>query len=62
MIGWRNRMAHVSRRLKRPISMGYVTPEFEKAGSAVSVDVRGKQIPMEVTKMPFVPPKYYKAP
>lgn len=46
--------------LKAPISMGYVAPSHSELGTQVSIDVRGKLVPAQVTKMPFVPHNYYK--
>jgi len=40
--------------------MGYVKGAFRKTGTKVKVQVRGKERPAVVTKMPFVPTKYYK--
>lgn len=48
--------------LKKPIAMGYVTPEHAKAGTEIVVGVRNKKYPAEVAKMPFVEQRYYKAP
>lgn len=48
--------------LKQNISMGYVKSGFHKAGTALKVNVRGKINDATVTKMPFVPSKYYKGP
>lgn len=46
--------------LKKNISMGYVKAGLHKAGTQLKVDVRGKINEATVTKMPFVPTKYYK--
>lgn len=46
--------------LKKNVAMGYVKKGYRKAGTKVKVEVRGKQNDAEVTKMPFVPAKYYK--
>lgn len=40
----------------------YVEKEYAKAGTALKVEVRGKQNDAVVTKMPFVPTPYYKRP
>lgn len=48
--------------LKSNISMGYVNKPHNKAGTELMVTVRGKSNPAVVTKMPFVPTKYYKTP
>ncbi len=36
--------------------------DYAKAGTALKVEVRGKQNDAVVTKMPFVPTPYYKRP
>lgn len=46
--------------LKKNIAMGYVKTGFHKAGTKVKILVRGKPYNGSVTKMPFVPTKYYK--
>ncbi|XP_068654972.1 aminomethyltransferase, mitochondrial [Aristolochia californica] len=46
--------------LKKNIAMGYVKSGNHKAGTEVKVVVRGKTYDGVVTKMPFVPTKYYK--
>ncbi len=40
--------------------MGYVQKGFDKVGTKVKLVVRGKQNDAEVTKMPFVPTRYFK--
>lgn len=42
------------------IAMGYVKSGFHKKGQQVKVVVRGKERQAEVTKMPFVPAKYFR--
>ena len=46
--------------LQKNIAMGYVDTAFSKAGTQVSVEVRGKKNGAVVAKMPFVPAQYYK--
>mmetsp|Transcript_28532 Transcript_28532/g.51629 ORF Transcript_28532/g.51629 Transcript_28532/m.51629 type:complete len:416 (-) Transcript_28532:43-1290(-) len=46
--------------MKKNISMGYITKPHNKQGTELQVVVRGKRYPAKVTKMPFVPTKYYK--
>ncbi|KAL5730009.1 aminomethyltransferase [Ranunculus cassubicifolius] len=46
--------------LKKNIAMGYVKSGSHKAGTKVKVGIRGKTYDAVVTKMPFVPSKYYK--
>ncbi|KAI0450880.1 glycine cleavage system T protein [Xylaria acuta] len=48
--------------LGKNIAMGYVKDGLHKAGTEVQVLVRGRPRKAVVTKMPFVPTKYYKAP
>jgi len=44
----------------KPVAMGYVTIEHAEPGTTVYAEVRGKRLPMAVTKMPFVTPGYYR--
>lgn len=46
--------------LGKNVAMGYVKDGFHKSGTEVGVVVRGKQRKAKVTKMPFVPSKYYR--
>lgn len=48
--------------LKKNVAMGYVEKAYAKAGTPLKVAVRGKMNDAVVTKMPFVPNTYYKAP
>jgi aminomethyltransferase len=48
--------------LNRPISMGYVATEQAKEGTKLQLKVRGKMQDAQVTKLPFVPNKFYKIP
>lgn len=48
--------------LKKNISMGYIQDGMHKAGTEVEVLVRGRKRKAVVTKMPFVPSKYFKQP
>ncbi|NXX98152.1 GCST protein, partial [Centropus bengalensis] len=47
--------------LGKNIAMGYVETALSRAGTALAVEVRKKQHPALVTKMPFVPTQYYTA-
>ncbi|KAL9320824.1 hypothetical protein ACSQ67_012663 [Phaseolus vulgaris] len=47
--------------LKKNIAMGYVKSGLHKAGTKVQIIIRGKSNEGVVTKMPFVPTKYYKS-
>ena len=44
----------------KPVAMGYVSIEQAAIDTQVFADVRGKRLPMTVTKMPFVAPGYYR--
>ncbi|KAK3336513.1 hypothetical protein B0T19DRAFT_41248 [Cercophora scortea] len=46
--------------LGKNIAMGYIQDGFHKAGTEVDVLVRGRPRKAVVTKMPFVPTKYWK--
>ena len=46
--------------VNRPIAMGYLPPEFATLGTRVNAMVRGKPVPLEVTAMPFTPPRYHR--
>ncbi|KAF2962812.1 hypothetical protein GQX73_g10761 [Xylaria multiplex] len=48
--------------LGKNIAMGYVKEGLHKAGTELQVVVRGRARRAVVTKMPFVPAKYWKAP
>uniref|UniRef100_A0A672P5Z3 Aminomethyltransferase n=1 Tax=Sinocyclocheilus grahami TaxID=75366 RepID=A0A672P5Z3_SINGR len=45
--------------LKQNVAMGYVEAGFSKVGTSIQVEVRKKVVPAVVSKMPFVPTKYY---
>ncbi|XP_060691225.1 aminomethyltransferase, mitochondrial isoform X2 [Hemiscyllium ocellatum] len=45
--------------LKQNIAMGYVDTEYSKPGTQIKVEVRKKIVDATVSKMPFVPSKYY---
>ena len=42
----------------QPVAMGYVDALYAKAGTLLVADVRGKDVPCQVTKLPFVPHRY----
>ncbi|KAI9682585.1 MAG: Aminomethyltransferase, mitochondrial [Bathelium mastoideum] len=46
--------------LNKNIAMGYIQDGYHKAGTEVQIVVRGKPRAAKVTKMPFVPSKYWK--
>ncbi len=43
-----------------PVAMGYVRADLAKPGTALDVIVRGKSLPAQVTKLPFVKQNYYR--
>ncbi|XP_044534113.1 aminomethyltransferase, mitochondrial isoform X1 [Gracilinanus agilis] len=45
--------------LKKNVAMGYVDGEYSKIGTQLMVEVRKKQQEAVVSKMPFVPTRYY---
>ncbi|GED22420.1 glycine cleavage system aminomethyltransferase GcvT [Halomonas halmophila] len=44
----------------RPVAMGYVAIGQAEPGQVVQAQVRGKRLPMTVTRMPFVTPGYHR--
>ncbi|MBI3276098.1 MAG: glycine cleavage system aminomethyltransferase GcvT, partial [Methylocystis sp.] len=46
--------------LARPIAMGYVERGFLEPGSLLATEVRGKPIEMRVTRLPFVPHRFFR--
>ncbi|PMR70770.1 glycine cleavage system aminomethyltransferase GcvT [Halomonas heilongjiangensis] len=44
----------------RPVAMAYVSISSAEPGTTVYAEVRGKRLPMTVSKMPFVAPGYYR--
>ena len=45
--------------LNQPISMAYVDAKFGDLGTTLEAEVRGKKYPVVVSKMPFVPTRYF---
>lgn len=45
---------------ERSVAMGYVAVEHAALDTQVYAEVRGKQLPMRVAKMPFVPQRYHR--
>jgi aminomethyltransferase len=43
-----------------PIATAYIKRELGEPGTALSVDVRGKLLPVTVTRMPFTPQRYFR--
>jgi len=48
--------------LKKGVGMCYVKPGYNKAGTELFAEVRGKKQKLVITKMPFVPQNYYRGP
>lgn len=46
--------------LGAPAAMGYVATASSQPGTALQAIVRGKPVPVEVAKTPFVPQRYYR--
>ena len=46
--------------LEKPIAMAYVASSHSRQGTPVWLELRGKRIPAQTCKMPFVAPKYAK--
>jgi aminomethyltransferase len=44
----------VSPVLNKPIALGYIEKEYAAEGNEISVDVRGKEVPAVVVKLPFI--------
>lgn len=44
----------VSPTLEQPIALGYVEEKFSNTGTVVNFNIRGKEIPAEIVKIPFV--------
>lgn len=40
--------------VEHPVAMGYVRADLAQPGSEVTADVRGRQVPMRVAKLPFI--------
>ncbi|QIB65919.1 glycine cleavage system aminomethyltransferase GcvT [Kineobactrum salinum] len=43
-----------------PIAMAYVQRDLGEPGTQLAVDVRGKQVAVTVSRMPFVPQRYFR--
>jgi aminomethyltransferase len=46
--------------LKKTIGQAYIDLPYNKLGTELVVNMRGKNYPLRVSKMPFVPHRYYK--
>jgi aminomethyltransferase len=47
--------------LEQPVAMAYVPRELATLGTQLVAEVRGKQLPMTVSRLPFVPNRYKRA-
>jgi aminomethyltransferase len=52
--------AHYGASVGRPIAMAYVERALGEPDARLAVDVRGKPLPVTVTRMPFIPQRYYR--
>ena len=43
-----------------PIAMAYIERGLAEPGNCLTVDVRGRPVPVSVTRMPFTPQRYYR--
>jgi aminomethyltransferase len=41
-----------------PVAMGYVTRDHATIGTTIYGELRGKRLPLSVTKMPFTPANF----
>ena len=46
--------------LQKPVAMGYVETMHAKPGTSLNAMSRGKDVPVEVTRLPFVKQRYYR--
>jgi len=46
--------------IEKPIIMAYIDPDYASVDTEVFAEVRGKQLPLQVCKMPFVQQRYYR--
>jgi len=47
--------------VERPVAMGYVEARFAKPGTPLFAEVRGKLLPINVSSLPFITPRYKRA-
>jgi aminomethyltransferase len=48
--------------IEGPVAMGYVRTALAKPDTRLFAAVRGKQVPVTVVRLPFVPQRYYRGP
>ena len=46
--------------VERPVAMGYVNAQQAVVGTALEAEVRGKRLPAEVVKLPFLPHRFHR--
>ena len=46
--------------LGAPVAMAMINTGFNAVGTVLNARVRGKRVPVEVAKMPFVPQNYFR--
>jgi len=46
--------------VEKPVAMGYVETAFSALETVVYAEVRGKKLPMTVSRMPFIEQRYYR--
>ena len=46
-------MTLLFKKLKQPLVLGYVKPEFSKVGTEICIDMRGRKLKAVVVKPPF---------
>ena len=46
--------------LKKPVGMAYINSKFSKLNTIVKVSVRNREYDIKISKMPFVPQRYFK--
>ncbi|WP_028471421.1 glycine cleavage system aminomethyltransferase GcvT [Neptunomonas japonica] len=46
--------------IEAPVAMGYVETAFSKLDTQVFAEVRGKKLPMSVSRMPFIEQRYFR--
>ena len=46
-------MTLLFKKLKQPLVLGYVKPEYRKVGTEICIDMRGRKLKAVVVKPPF---------
>jgi len=47
--------------VERPVAMGYVETRLAKLGAQLFAEVRGKRLPINISSLPFITPRYKRA-